>query len=37
VNIDGAVRYCPNLTSCIDIFRGSRSEYVSSFSTFVAI
>jgi len=35
VNIDGAARGSPSPTACAGIFRGSRGEYISGFSTFL--
>jgi len=37
VNVDGATRGCPSLASCATIFRGSRGEYVGSFSAFLGV
>ena len=37
VNIDGAARGCPGFTTCAGIFRGSRSEYIGSFSSFLGV
>jgi len=37
MNINGAVKGCPGLTSCVGKFRDSKSEYVDSFSAFVRV
>jgi len=37
VNIDGTARGCPSFLACAGIFRGSDSEYISSFSSFIGI
>jgi len=37
MNIDGATKDYPSLTSCVGICRGSRGEYVNNFLTFLAV
>jgi len=37
VNTDGAARGCLGFSACAGIFRGSRGEYIGSFSSFLGI
>jgi len=37
VNTDGAARGCPSFSTCAGIFRGSKGEYIGSFSSFLGI
>jgi len=35
VNTDDAAKGCASFSACTDIFRGSKSEYISSFFSFL--
>jgi len=37
VNTDGGARGCPGFAACTCIFRGSRGEYIDSFSSFLGV
>ena len=37
VNTDGIARGCPSFSACVGIFRGSKGEYIGSFSSFLGV
>jgi len=37
INIDCSIKGCPGLTSYAGIFKGSRGEYVNTFSVFLGV